>query len=509
MFESIAIGFLAIMNIKTIFLIAVGVSLGIVFGAIPGMTATMGIALCLPITFGMSPVEGMSLLIGLYVGGISGGLISATLLKIPGTPASIATTFDSSPMAKRGEAGRALGIGIFSSFIGGIFSTFLLIFISPPLAKIALKFGPFEYFAISIFALTMIGGLSGNSILKGLISGAVGMFFALVGSAPIDAYPRFTFGFKQLNAGFSLLPVLIGLFAIPEILKAAGIFEDESDSTKNFSIKGLGFTMKEFVDQGWNFLRSCLIGTGIGILPGIGGSTSNLLSYLTAKKSSKYPEKFGTGIMDGIVASETANNASVGGALIPLLTLGIPGDTVTALLIGGLMIHGLMPGPMLFKTNGDVIYGIFAALIVANIAMLVIEFFGIRVFVKLLSIPKHILLPIVISLCVVGSFALNNRVFDVWTLLLFGLIGYVAEKFGFPLTPIVLGFILEPIMEVNLRRGLMSSQGDFTPFITQPIAALFWAVTIFSVVLIVFRNFKKGPESANQTVKDCEAEDAI
>lgn len=492
MIENMVSGFLGVMDFSVIMLNFFGVTLGILFGAIPGMTATMGIALCLPITFGMEPIAGMSLLIGLYVGGISGGLISATLLKIPGTPASIATTFDSAPLAARGEAGKALGVGIFSSFIGGIISTLALIFIAPPLAKIALKFGPYEYFSIAIFALTMIGTLSTKSIVKGLLSGALGMFFALIGSAPIDAFPRYTFGIHELNAGFSLLPVLIGLFAIPEIFKLAGFgTQEDIGATNEFKMRGLGFKIREGLSQTVNFLRSGVIGTCIGILPGIGGSTSNLISYITAKNSSKNPEKFGTGCIDGIVASETANNASVGGALIPLLSLGIPGDTVTALLIGGLMIHGLMPGPMLFRTNGDVVYGIFAALLVANIAMLIIEFFGIRVFVKLLRIPKYILLPIVISLCVVGAFALNNRVFDVWTLLIFGIIGYLIEKIDFPLTPIVLGFILGPILETNLRRGLMSSQGDLRPFFTEPISATFLILALISVLFTIYRNKQK------------------
>jgi putative tricarboxylic transport membrane protein len=232
----------------------------------------------------------------------------------------------------------------------------------------------------------------------------------------------------------------------------------------------------------------------VGILPGIGGGTSNIIAYLTAKNQSKYPEKFGTGIIDGIVASETSNNASVGGALIPLLTLGIPGDTVTAMLLGGLMIHGLTPGPLLFQTSGEIVYGIFAALIIANVMMLIMEFFGMRLFVRLLSIPKHILLPVIISLCVVGSFGLNNRVFDVWSLFLFGLLGYVLDKFKYPLPPIILGFILGPIAETNLRRGLMMSNGSFLPFVTKPIAAIFLAIAVFSIVMSIRKNMKNSKE---------------
>lgn len=485
-------GFAAVFTLKAMVLILIGVSLGIVFGAIPGLTATMGVALCLPITYGMTPVEGMSLLIGLYIGGVSGGLISAILLKIPGTPSSIATTFDGSPMAAKGEAGKALGVGIVFSFIGGLISILILIFISPPLAEIALKFGPFEYFAIAIFSLTMISSLSKGSLAKGFISGLIGVALGLVGSAPIDAYPRFTFGFGELDAGFALLPALIGLYAISEIIGTAEdkkILKDKD--VIDFSIKGFGFSMKEFISQMPNMIRSSMIGTGIGILPGIGGGTSNIISYLTAKNRSKYPDKFGTGIIDGIVASETANNASVGGALVPLITLGIPGDTVTAMLLGGLMIHGLMPGPLLFSTSGEIVYGIFAALLVANVAMIVLEFFGMRLFVRLLRVPKYMLLPIIITLCAVGSFGLNNRVFDVWSLVFFGLLGYALSKFDYPLPPIILGFILGPIAETNLRRGLMMTQGDFLPFLTKPIAATFLIIALISAILTARQNMKK------------------
>ncbi|MGE4284727.1 MAG: tripartite tricarboxylate transporter permease [Clostridia bacterium] len=493
MFELFVVGFASVLNLKIMFLIILGVGVGIVFGAIPGMTATMAVALCLPLTFGMSPVEGMSLLVALYIGGVSGGLISAILLKIPGTPSSIATCFDGHPMAANGQAGKALGAGIVFSFLGGLFSIAALIFIAPPLAEFALRFGPFEYFSIAIFSLTMISSLSGDSLAKGLLTGMIGMAIATVGSAPIDSYPRFTLGFSELDAGFDLLPALIGLFAISEILKTAETkLTLKKDEIRDYSIQGFGFTMKEFVGQTWNLIRSSIIGTGIGILPGIGGGTSNIISYLAAKNQSKYPEKFGTGILDGIVASETANNASVGGALIPLLTLGIPGDTVTAMLLGGLMIHGLMPGPLLFQTSGELVYGIFAALLISNVVMLIMEFFGMRAFVRLLSIPKHLLLPIIISLCVVGSFALNNRVFDVWSLLFFGLLGYILDKFKYPLSPIILGFILGPIAETNLRRGLMMSSGSFVPFLTKPISAVFLLIAVLSITLTVRNNFKKA-----------------
>lgn len=490
MFELFLTGFSAVLTLKTMSLILVGVVMGLIFGAIPGLTATMAIAISLPITFGMGPIEGMSLLMGLYIGGVSGGLIPAILLKIPGTPSSIATTFDGYPMAKKGLAGQAFGYAIVFSFLGGLFSIIVLMLLAPPLAQFAVKFGPFEYFALTIFALTMISSLSGGSLLKGLLSGLLGIALAMVGSAPIDAFPRFTFGYNSLDAGFNLLPVLIGLFAISEIFQIAEskIMKQQSIS---YSLKGFGFTFREFLGQGWNGLRSSLIGTGIGILPGIGGGTANIIAYVTAKNQSKHPDKFGTGIPDGVVASETANNAAVGGALIPLISLGIPGDTVTALLLGGLVIHGLTPGPLLFQNNGDVVYGIFAALIIANFAMIALLFWGMKIFTKVLSIPQYILLPIIIILCVVGAFGVNNRLFDAGALLFFGILGYVMLKFKFPVAPMILGFILGPIIETNLRRGLMYTKGDFLPFLTQPIAALFLGLALLSIFLKIRDGYKK------------------
>jgi putative tricarboxylic transport membrane protein len=490
MFELFLDGFASILNFKTVIFIIIGVAMGLIFGSIPGLTATMAIAIALPITFGMVPIDAMSLLMGLYIGGVSGGLIPAILLKLPGTPSSIATTFDGYPMAKKGQAGAAFGYAILFSFLGGLLSIIILMLLAPPLAKIALKFGPFEYFAITIFALTMISSLAGNSLVKGLLSGLMGIALAMVGSAPIDAFPRFTFGYSDLNAGFNLLPVLIGLFAVSEIIAVSETKVKRGKSIQ-FKLKGFGFSIRDFFKQGWNSLRSSLIGTGIGILPGIGGGTANIIAYVTAKNQSKTPEEFGKGIPDGVVASESANNAAVGGALIPLISLGIPGDTVTALLLGALVVHGLTPGPLLFQNNGDVVYGIFAALLVANVAMIAFLYWGMRVFTKVLSIPQYILLPIIIVLCVVGAIGVNNRLFDAGALLFFGILGYIMVKFKFPVAPIILGFILGPLLETNLRRGLMYTQGDFLPFLTKPIAAFFLGLALLSVVLKIRDNHKK------------------
>lgn len=479
-------GILSIMNIYCIGLIFAGVVIGIIFGALPGLTATMAIALCLPLTYKMDTVAALCMLMGLYIGGISGGLISAILIKIPGTPSSIATVFDGGPMAEKGEAGRALSVGVFYSFLGTVISIAALFAIAPYLAKFTLKFGPYEYFAVGLFSLTMVGSLVSNSVAKGIGSCILGLCLSLFGAAPSSGTLRYTFGFHGLDNGFSMLPVMIGLFAVAEILEAAeeGIKGDMT-KTSSYKIKGVGVSIAEFFEQGWNMIRSALIGIGIGILPGIGGGTSNLIAYIVARNQSKHPEKFGTGCIDGIIASETSNNASVGGAMIPLLTLGIPGDTGTAMLLGAFMMHGISVGPLLFKTEGKLVYGVFAATVIATVLMLVVELGCMRAFVKILAVPRHILLPIIMTLCCVGAYGNNNRIFDVVTVFIFGLLGYIAKKLGFSSTPIILGFILGPVVETYLLRGMQYSNGSFIPFITSPIAIVFYIMTIVSVGLTI------------------------
>lgn len=484
--------FSLVFNPVCLVLILIGVIVGIIFGSIPGLSATMAIVLFLPMSFGMEPMNGISLLVGLYLGGISGGLISAILLKIPGTPSSISTVFDGGPMAEKGEAGRALGIGILYSFIGGLISIFALMFVSPYLAAVTLKFTPVEYFAVAIFSLTIIASLSGNSLLNGLLSGLFGIALSLVGMAPIDAFTRFTFGQYQLLSGFDIVVILIGVFAVTDIILAGYGRKHLADKMekKAFQLKGFGITMAEFKGQIMNMIRSSLIGIGIGILPGIGGSTAGLLAYTAQKNSTKYPEKFGTGIIDGVIASETSNNAVIGGSLIPLLTMGIPGNTVTAIFLGGLTIHGISPGPLIFDKSGQYVYGIFLALIVANIFMIIFERGGLRVFVKLLDIPKHILLPIIMVCCVVGGYSSNSRIFDVWCIFLFGLLGLVFKKIKVPTTPLIIGFILGSMAEENLRRALQASNGDLSVFFTRPISLAFLVIAFVSVAMTLKKSYQ-------------------
>jgi putative tricarboxylic transport membrane protein len=488
---------LGLLNFKILPLMALGIVIGLIFGCIPGLTATMAVALILPMTYGMETVSGMSFLVALYVGGISGGLISAILLNIPGTPASIATCFDGNPMAKRGQAGRALAIGIFASLVGGVIGNVILIFLSPPLAALAIRFSPYEYFAVGCFAITVLATLSSGSFIKGLLSGCLGMFASMFGMAPVDGVLRFTFGFEFMNAGFAFLPAMLGAFALSEIFK--DFADDTYRERATVKVTDLGESKIDWPDlfrQKFNFLRSGLLGTLIGILPGIGGTTASIIAYSEAKRASKTPEKFGTGISDGLVASETSNNACVGGAMVTMITLGIPGDVVTAILLGGLMIHSVQPGPLLMITNPEVVYGLFAALFLSNILFFVIEYSGVRLFTQVLRVQKYFLYPIIVTMCLIGSYVNNNTMFEVFTMLLFGLIGYLIIKFGYSLPCLVIGFVLGGMIETNFLRAMMFDQGDLTPFLTRPFSLVFLVLTALSI-FFAWRRERKASERKN------------
>ena len=509
-FGMIAEGFASVMTVEGLFYIALGTFVGIIFGAVPGLSGAVAIALFIPVTYTLEPNISIALIMGLMMGGVSGGLISAILLNIPGTAASFGTTFDGHPMAARGEAGKALGTGIVYSFIGGLLSMFCLILIAPTLAKFALKFGAWEYFTIAVFALTMVASLSGKNMVKGLISGCMGFVIAMVGIAPVDFTPRFTFGSVELQGGFALISVLTGSFALGEVMKNAQKSRSPVKAqVASYNIKGFGFTLREFVTQLPNCIRSALIGIGIGILPGVGASTSNLIAYSVAKDTSKYPEKFGTGIMDGICASESANNATVGGAMIPLLALGIPGDVATALLLGALTLQGIQPGPLLFVNNAGLVYTVFASMIIANIVMIVMEYAGMRIFVRILSVSKAVLMPTIMVLCCVGAFSNNNRTFDIIMLGVFGIYGMLLQKFDFPVTPLIIGYIVGPIAEQNLRRALIISDGSFLPMFGSPIAVFFLLLAAVSVFLSVRKTYRAKKAAMEQGQLLAEEEEDI
>ncbi len=489
MLENFALS-LSSLSVENVLLIVLGVIVGLIFGAIPGLSTTMAVALFLPITFAMSMYPSLSILMGLYIGGFSGGLISAILLNIPGTAASLMTCLDGHPMAQRGEAGKALGLGIFSSFLGGGISIIALILIAPLLAKIALQFGSFEYFSLTFFALSIIVTMSSKDIVKGTISGLLGILVAMIGPAPVDTYPRFTFGITSLESGIDSTVVLIGIFAIAEILAMAdrkSKAEANTVAVQNYKIKGFGFTFIEYWKEKFNVLRSSVIGILIGILPGIGGALASIISYNTAKKMSKTPDEFGKGCNAGLVASETANNAAIGGAMIPLLALGIPGDAVTGLLLGAFTMKGVQPGPLMFQNSVNTIYFIFLAMIIANVVMLIANYFSIPVFVRLLNIPKRILFPIVGFLCVLGVYGLNSSPSDLILMLAFGIVGFFMKKWGLKAQPFIIGILVGFMAEQNFRRAIMFSGGSLVPFFTSPISLLFLIAAFGSIGYTVYK----------------------
>lgn len=479
---------------SVILLLIAGVIVGIIIGSLPGLTATMGVALFLPVTFGMEAVAGILLLIGVYFGSIYGGSISAILLNTPGTPASAATALDGYQLTKQGKAGKALGVAAIASGVGGVLSIIMLVFISPQLAELALDFSAPEMFALALFGLSIISSISGVSMLKGLIAGVFGLVIATIGMDPMTSYPRFTFDQLSLLNGLSFIPVMIGLFAVSEALI---IMEEQLTGGQ-----GLKKIVASFVLPKWNELkslwvtmtRSGLIGTFIGIIPGAGADIAAFVSYNEAKRFSKKEDKdlFGKGNLKGVAASEAANNGVTGGAMVPLLTLGIPGDAVTAVLLGALVVQGIQPGPQLFTTNADLVYTLFAGMFVANILMLIFGLSGIRLFTKILKVPKNIIAPIIVVLSTIGAFAIANNFFDVYTMLVAGIIGFFMKKFGFPASPIVLALILGPMAESELRRTLIMSEGSYSIFLDRPIALVLIVFALLSLVLpMIWSKIKK------------------
>jgi putative tricarboxylic transport membrane protein len=484
MFDLFLSSFGTLFELHTLLLMALGVAVGLVFGALPGLSATMAVALLLPLTFAMEPNTGIAMLVGTYIGGVSGGLVAATLLRIPGTPSSIATTFDAYPLAQKGYPIKALATGMVASAVGGLLGLIVLVAFAPVIARYAIKFGPAEYTALTVAALMLVIVLSESDMIKGLIAAVIGLSIATVGFAPIGGTARFSFGNVDLSAGISIIPFMVGLFAVSQLLRdatSAGV-----SMRGGQKLRGGGIKAAEFITNIPNMLRSAAIGIGIGVLPGIGGSAANLVAYGAARSAAKTPEEFGQGSVAGIYAPETANNAAVGGALLPLLTLGIPGDGVTAIMIGGFTIHGLQPGPMLFQTSPDLIAMIYVAFFLATVMLLVIQLGTIRLFPKVLMVPRHYLLPILGLLMVIGVYASEYRTFELWLMLGFGVLGYGMEKYRFPLGPAVLGFVLGTILETNFRRALMFANGDWTTFVTRPISAILLAAAALFFVFSIW-----------------------
>ncbi|MDR3172517.1 MAG: tripartite tricarboxylate transporter permease [Treponema sp.] len=474
----------ALSNVLFVLLGALG---GVLIGSIPGLTSTMGIALLVPFTYGMSVIPSIGMLLGIFCGAMYGGSIAAILIKTPGTPAAAATVMDGYPMGQKGESGRALAVALFSSFCGGMIGALVMTFLSPFISRMALKFGPAEFFTLAVFGLSVIISISGKSLTKGLMSAFFGLLIATVGMDKTSAYLRFTKlpGFYE---GIPFIPGLIGLFALSEVFaNIENILRSTKITTK---ISGVLPSLTDIKTIARPVLTGGVIGTFIGAIPGAGGDIAAFVSYSEAKRVSKHPEKFGTGIPEGVAAAEAANNGCTGGAMIPLLSLGIPGDSNTAVLMGAFIMHGFQPGPMMYVEHMDIIYAVFVSMMLANIAMLIVGMCGIKIFAKVISLERKMLIPAIMVLSLVGSYAINGNMFDVYFAIIMGVIGYVLQKYEFPLSPILLALILGPMSESNLRRFMQIDDGQFWRIFTKPICVLFIVLSLGSMVTSVINQRK-------------------
>jgi putative tricarboxylic transport membrane protein len=488
MFELLGAGIVDMLQVKYLVPLFLGTLIGVVGGALPGITITMTVIVVLPFTFGLEPLQGLACMIGVYVGGETGGLITSCLLGIPGKPSAVATTFDGFPMARKGEPGRALWLGIWASIFGGLLGAIVLVAATGPLAQLALQFGPWEFFALFVLALSMVAGLVESSLIKGLLSGALGCVVTVLGNDPVMGQPRLSLGISWLEGGIPFLPVLIGVFAFAQIMSEVERLSKETPVNTVIDLAvSQAKVLWEILSRPFLLLWSTLIGLLIGVLPAIGGSAANMLAYDQAKKFSAHPEKFGTGVPEGIIASEASNNANVAGSLVTIMAFGIPGDAVTAVMLGALTIHGIQSGPLFISQNAPLAYGMFAAYILAHPLVLILLALGVRWVLRIVIVPKSILFPVVLVLCVVGAYALGNSMATVYVLLVFGVFGYLMVKFGYPLAPFILGVILGDQIEINLVRSLMTD-ANLWLFVTRPISALLLAMAAASIVLSIWQH---------------------
>ncbi len=492
MFELLGAGLVNVAQVKYLLPLFLGTLAGVVGGALPGVTITMTIIVVLPFTFGLDPLQGLAAMTGVYVGGSAGGLVTAILLGIPGTPSAIATTFDGHPMARNGEPGRAVWLGVWASVCGGLLGGMFLIFATGPLAKFALQFGPWEFFALFVFALSMVAGLVESSLAKGLVAGGLGLIVTILGNDPVMGHKRLTLGIPTLEGGIDFLPVLIGVFAFAQIMseveRMGGTQKLARAVDRNLSLAAAHLkVIWEILSRPFLLLWSSFIGVVIGVLPAIGGSAANMLAYDQAKKLSRHPQKFGSGVPEGIIASESANNANVGGSLVTIMAFGIPGDAVTAVMLGALTIHGIQSGPLFILQNAQLAYGIFAAYLISHLLMVVIIALAARIMLRVVTVPKAALFPVVLVLCTVGAYALSNTMANVYFLLAFGLLGYAMVKGGFPLAPFILGVVLGDQIEINLIRAIMTDADPWL-FLTRPISGALLGLSAASIVFAIWQH---------------------
>jgi putative tricarboxylic transport membrane protein len=485
-------GLVSILTPSTIGAVALGVFVGIIFGSIPGISGIMAISILLPITFYVSPLVGIPMLLGIYKASTFGGSITAVLLNTPGAPPAVCTAMDGYPLTKQGKGGKALNAALVGSVFGDTFSNLLLIVIAAPLSYLPLKVGPVEQCCLILLALTVVGSISGNSIFKGMICAGIGIVLAMVGvSGPAGAV-RFAFDNDNLMSGIQLIPMVIGLLCLPEVVHQ--VTKGAQKRVKqHFDMDGEGakLTLKEFTRNIPLLLRSSAIGSLIGAMPGLGASPAAFMAYSEARRTSKTPEKFGTGMVEGVMAPEAANNAVTGSAMIPLLTLGIPGDDVTAVLMGAFLIQGITPGPNIFFENTSVVYGIFGSLILCDVLLYVIAKAGFKTWIRITQLPKHIIFSAVTIFAFVGAYSINQSFFDIFCLIIFALVGYGMRKFDFSAGPMIIGFILGPLLERAFDQTMTLSDGSFMIFLKHPIAVVLLLLTVAAVASIVRSRTKK------------------
>jgi putative tricarboxylic transport membrane protein len=467
-------------SLENILLLFGSTILGIIFGAMPGLTATLGVGLLTTLTYGISTNAAMITLLGMYVGAVYGGSYGSICVNIPGTAAAAATAMDGYPLACKGEAGRALGLTTTASFIGTMVGMFFLAVFAPIISALALQFTSFEFFLLAFFGIMISGGLTGQDLVyKGWISGLVGLFLSIIGRDHLQFFPRFTFGISELDGGLEVVPVLIGAFGIPQIIQ---VIKDQLSVGEAKKFQRVLPELKIISKHITTIVRSALIGVGIGAVPGIGEDIAAWVSYGAAKKASKHPENFGKGEYAGVISCETGNNACIGGAIIPLLTLGIPGSPPAVMLLGALMIHNVTPGPMISIEHPHYITEMTAILCLASFAMFISGIFLAKQVVKVLRIPPPIFMPVVLALCVIGSYALGTNVFNLYLMVPVGILAYFMQSMGYPIAPLVIGVILGPMADENLRRALMVSQGSFLPFFTRPVALILLFIIVWMFV---------------------------
>ncbi len=480
-------------TLQNVLIVLLGVLIGAIIGAIPGMTTPMGVALALPFTFTMSPVTGILLLLGIYKGGLYGGSITAILIKAPGTPAASCTVLDGYPLTQKGDARKALDMALYASCFADFISNLSLILLAGLLAEFALKFGPPEFFTLILFSLTIIAGVAGDSLIKGIASACLGLMFAVIGLDMVYGTNRFLFGNWNLMGGLSFIPVLIGLFALPEIIHF--FTRRTSEQIKAAAMTGIGASFAEFRRCFKSILRGSLIGVILGTIPGIGGAPSAFLSYSEARRTSPNRDNFGKGELEGVAAAEAGNNGVAGATMIPLLALGVPGDVITAVILGAFMIHGLRPGPLLFVENLPLIYALFIGIMLSSAYLFIVGKFTIRAISRIAEVPNRVLYPIVLVFCLFGAFAINNSLFDILVMLLMGCVGYVMMLFRFPAPPFLIAFILGPLLEDNFRQSLILSDGSLDILFRSPICWVFWVLTALSMYFLVKGRKKNIPMS--------------